>query len=232
MVFDRWGGCYLYSGVYLMYVSEGAKNGLRPYVLKPVLVEATSVSQPHNPGDGLIQRLSVKGPAVESPESGALRALMLRAATDFSKGHARFGVGFRNEGFGTIKLRRDEGGFTVLARKPQACPVWVAPSDGPSFALITRVSFGLYPEPVVAGHGEGCGITYRCTLQEALPYELEIPGHSGYEAVLTLALPPGEYEFLVGYGSGVHAARPIVSNAGSFDVSPSGIALLIREQPK
>jgi len=31
VIFDRWGGCVLFSGVYLLYVSEAVKNQLRPY---------------------------------------------------------------------------------------------------------------------------------------------------------------------------------------------------------
>ena len=31
VVFDRWDGCTLYSGIYVMYISEKTKDGLRPF---------------------------------------------------------------------------------------------------------------------------------------------------------------------------------------------------------
>ena len=65
VIFDRWGGCYLHSGVYLMAISEEAKESLRAYRGKPVLIDAQEVFQPMNPGDGLITKLMVLGPAQE-----------------------------------------------------------------------------------------------------------------------------------------------------------------------
>ena len=54
VIFDRWGGCTLYSGIYVMYVSEKVKNGLRPFAGRAVQIDAKKVNQPENPGDGLI----------------------------------------------------------------------------------------------------------------------------------------------------------------------------------
>ncbi len=53
-VFDRWDGCTLYSGVYLMYVSEKTKESLRKYAGQAVQIDAKEVYQPINPGDGRI----------------------------------------------------------------------------------------------------------------------------------------------------------------------------------
>ena len=55
VIFDRWGGCTLYSGVYVMYISEEVKEKLRPYANEAVEINATEVFQPMNPGDGLIK---------------------------------------------------------------------------------------------------------------------------------------------------------------------------------
>src|SRR5438128_2894549 len=61
--FDRWGGCLLFSGVYLMYISEDVKEGLRRYDGQAIEIDALRVIQPVNPGDGLIKRFNVLGHA-------------------------------------------------------------------------------------------------------------------------------------------------------------------------
>ena len=60
-VFDRWDGCTLYSGAYVMYVSEKTKEGLRKYAGQAVAIDAKEVDQPHNPGDGLIGKFEYLG---------------------------------------------------------------------------------------------------------------------------------------------------------------------------
>ena len=59
VIFDRWGGCTLYSGIYVMYVSEAVKDGLRPKAGQCVQIDATQVKQEQNPGDGLIQKFTL-----------------------------------------------------------------------------------------------------------------------------------------------------------------------------
>src|SRR6516225_5196465 len=63
VIFDRWGGCILFSGVYLMYISDSVKEQLREYEGQAVEIDALEVNQPTNPGDGLIRRLKILGPA-------------------------------------------------------------------------------------------------------------------------------------------------------------------------
>jgi hypothetical protein len=45
VIFDRWDGCHLYSGAYLMEISEQVKESLRPYRDKAVLIDAQEVEQ-------------------------------------------------------------------------------------------------------------------------------------------------------------------------------------------
>ena len=52
VVFDRWDGCILYSGIYVMYISERTKEKLREHTGKSIQIDAKKVSQPRNPGDG------------------------------------------------------------------------------------------------------------------------------------------------------------------------------------
>src|SRR5215469_3796731 len=63
VIFDRWGGCILFSGVYLMYVSDSVKDQLREYEGQAIEIDALEVNQPTNPGDGLIRHLKILGPA-------------------------------------------------------------------------------------------------------------------------------------------------------------------------
>jgi hypothetical protein len=63
VIFDRWDGGILFSGIYLMYISETVKNQLRKYDGQAIEIDALDVVQPTNPGDGLIRRLIVLGPA-------------------------------------------------------------------------------------------------------------------------------------------------------------------------
>lgn len=70
--FDRWGGCILFSGVYLMYISEEVKENLREYNGQAIEIDSLEVVQPVNPGDGLIKRFNVIG-AARLKQNGVFR---------------------------------------------------------------------------------------------------------------------------------------------------------------
>src|SRR6266481_7680003 len=59
--YDRWDNCYLFSGIYLMYVSDAVKEALRPYRGESIEIDAKEVYQPMNPGDGLIKKFVFVG---------------------------------------------------------------------------------------------------------------------------------------------------------------------------
>ena len=48
------------------------------------------------------------------------------------------------------------------------------------------------------------------------------------KARITFKVPAGQYQFICGYGGGVHEKESIASNAISFDVDAKGIATLVR----
>ena len=58
VVFDRWDACTLYSGIYVMYITEAEKEKLREHAGRWVQIDAKKVHQPTNPGDGLISEVS------------------------------------------------------------------------------------------------------------------------------------------------------------------------------
>src|SRR5687767_1264410 len=88
VIFDRWGGCTLYSGIYVMYISEGVKEQLRAEAGKCVQIDATQVEQPHNDGDGLIKKLTILGPALEAKAWESPEGLKLTVVRAFEDGNA------------------------------------------------------------------------------------------------------------------------------------------------
>lgn len=45
VIFDKWGGCILFSGVYLMYVSDSVKDQLRGYEGQAIEIDALARSE-------------------------------------------------------------------------------------------------------------------------------------------------------------------------------------------
>lgn len=83
VVFDRWDTCFLLSGPYITYISEGVKNELRPYKGKAMQLDVLEVSQPQNPGDALVRKYKIIGPAPDTRHWVMLDGLELVAESDF-----------------------------------------------------------------------------------------------------------------------------------------------------
>jgi hypothetical protein len=116
--FDRWGTCMLLSGPYLTYISESVKGNLRPYAGKPIQINASSVFQPSNPGDALVRRFTVIGPA-PAPTFIKLEGLHLHLSAAFQTDHSpRFLLSIRNDG-PTIKMVVDTADWNHRSSKPQ-----------------------------------------------------------------------------------------------------------------
>ena len=118
VVFDRWGGCTQYSGVYVMYVSEKTKEGLRPYAGQSIQIDAKEVYQPKNPGDGRIGKFEYLGPAPETRSWVRLNDVRLRTAVqpgDDGKAVARITV--ENQGDKPVRLFGGELALTLLTKQ-------------------------------------------------------------------------------------------------------------------
>jgi hypothetical protein len=226
VVFDRWGGCHLHSGAYVMEISESVKELLRPYANQPVLIDAKEVFQPINPGDGLIRKLEVLGPAVEATaekfgQPPLLDDLSLKAFANFSAASGpELILELRN--IGKAKRGVDMGalGPTLLGKKQGLeC---LSPSDGPSFVAVTRTNINIMHQyPDVGGclvNGKGRTIRVWLPPGTAVPKTFDLEPGQSIEVPLQFELSEGEYEFLAGYGGGVHEARSLVSNRIAFDV--------------
>lgn len=235
VIFDRWGACHLYSGVYVMEISEKIKDSLRVYDGRAITVDAQDVLQPMNPGDALIMKLEVLGPAAEqtAPQFGrppVIEGLALDVTPSFPAiGPNELVIQLRNEG--RISRRVDTNDLApTLFSKQQGLECFV-PSDGPSYAAFTRFSISLMSQTPAGGsclvNGKGRTIKLALAPGFAISQHLEIQPGQSIEVPLRFELSAGEYEFLAGYGGGSYAARGLASNPVSFDVDDNGSARLI-----
>jgi hypothetical protein len=209
VLFDRWGGCILFSGVYLMYVSEAVKGQLRAYDGQAIEIDALSVVQPTDPGDGLIRTLRVLGPARPSTRPFTFEGIKLEAQPK-AIADSRMGVEL------TITNENEELGFALLSPRVVGA---TTPSDGPSTAVITRTNlfYGKGTWALGTGH-ESQGYSYFVTDDTRLPQTLSLQPHESRNVLLAFRLPAGHYQFFAGYGGGVHEAKLTVSNPVSIDL--------------
>jgi hypothetical protein len=194
VVFDRWDGCMLYSGISVMYVSESIKEQLRPYAGRSIQIDATDVFQPMNPGDGLIKALKVLGPVPEGRRNWVhLEGLDLKCIPRVNDdGKPVIRIMITNRGDNPIKIFSGELAPTLLARGKA---FKFTPYDGPSYAMITRQSFEIGgDEPRWQGRHWSIGE------KNALPHDFMLEPGKRKDIDFVLELPDGEYDFLCGYG--------------------------------
>jgi hypothetical protein len=229
VVFDRWDTCFLLSGHFITYVSDGVKNELRPYKGTAMQVDASEVFQPMNPGDALIRKYKIIGPAPDNHYWVTLDGLELVARSDFGpQGTAAFLIELRNTGSRPVEVRSSEFGPTLLGLNPKVL-FWA--SDGKSGAWITRVGL-LTPTSWESWSGAiKYSASYTIDPKSLPPERFQLaPGESVKVRVIFKA-PPGQYQFIVGYGGGVHEEKSLASNAISFDVNDLGFATLAKLKP-
>jgi hypothetical protein len=213
--YDRWDNCYLFSGVYLMYVSKSIKELLRPYRGKSIEIDAKDVYQPMNPGDGLIRKLVVLGESKDNPQSPSVLGVRLRAAVTNGDGVPRATIEIANTGHAPITIHSDALGFAVIVHG-NSFNYWpLCLSDGTSCAAITRAAMNF------SGGKYRIGDTvwgWQVKSADRLPGNFTLESGEIRKTSLTLELPAGSYQFIAGYGGGVHSGPCAASNAVSFDV--------------
>lgn len=221
VIFDRWDTCYIYSGVYLMYVSQRAKKKLREYGGHAMIIDALKVDQPMNPGDGRIDRLRVIGPARSRRPVIQLDGLVLKVSPEFRSGSPRFIFEIQNRSRRKVEIRSEELALTLLGKKRERVSVF-DPSDGESTALITRTSLGNRTRS-----GTGNSSNYACFWSigdKPLPDQFRLKPGETRVITISLRVPRGEYDFLCGYGGGVHEDKSLASNLVGFDLDQNGTA--------
>jgi len=223
VVFDRWDTCFLLSGHFIMYISENAKNELRPYAGKAMQLNALEVFQPFNPGDALVRKYQIIGPAPNN-HTRVLDGLELVAKSDFGPQEtATFLIELRNTGSKPVDVNSSEFGPTLLglSRKGSFCV-----SDGKSEAWITRGNLVNSSSWESVSGGIKYSASYTIDPKTRLPERFQLDPGQSTKVRVTFKVPAGQYEFMVGYGGGVHEEKSVASNAISFDLNDGGVATL------
>ena len=224
VVFDRWDGCLLFSSVYLMYISEVVKDDLRSYAGQAIQIDALDVLQRVNPGDGLIRKFKVLGPAPEKHLGAIPEGLFLVADGPFpNRGLPAVTLEIRNQGAKSATVDSSKIGLALLTKKQEGYYAF-DPSDGPSTAIITRVSV-LNPGGKFWWSLDGVKHSFSYTIdpENRLPHSFDLDPGRSRSTTVTFEIPPGEYQFISGYGGGVHEERSLVSNPVSFDVNEAPV---------
>ena len=134
IVFDRWDTCFLLSGHFITYISDSVKSELRPYIGQAMQLDALEVSQPQNPGDALVRKYQIIGPAPDNHSWVMLDGLELVAQSDFvPQGTATFLIELCNTGNTPVKVNSSQFGPTLLGLSP---PGPFCASDGKSGAWL------------------------------------------------------------------------------------------------
>ena len=211
VVFDRWDGCMLYSGIYVMYVSENIKEELRPYAGNAIQIDATDVYQPINPGDGLIKACKYLGPISEGIRSWVtVDGLRLQCTVKAnSNGQPVATIIVDNNGSRPVRLLTDELALTLLTKGD--ANEWT-PYDGPSFAMITRQSF-----QIGEGDPRWHDTHWSIGKENALPDQIMLGPDERKTIDIVFDLPDGEYDFLCGYGGS--GDKGLASHLVGFNVS-------------
>jgi hypothetical protein len=154
-----------------------------------------------------------------------LDGLELIAESDFGpRGSPALLLEIRNTGNGPIEVNSHEFGPTLLA---QVSKSQFKASDGSSIAVITR---GDLVNPSSMGSTVG-GVThffsYTIDGEGRLPERFQLNPGQSMKARITFAIPCGEYQFMFGYGGGVHEEKSLASNTISFALSDEGTATLV-----
>lgn len=225
VIFDRWGGCTLYSGIYVMYISEKIKKQFLPYKNDAIQILATDVYQPINPGDGLIKKFEYIGPAKPPPTWINETSLLITTSLAFKNGEQpSIEIKVTNTGSGDLRIYSKQLAPTLLTKSSGKSIL--NPSDGPSFALVTRQDFWIGGDETPRWHSSGVEDekSYEWTIEKshALPKYFSLKPRESRQIKIYFNLPEGEYEFLCGYGGGVHEYKCVTSNLTPFDVDKEG----------
>lgn len=242
VIFYRWDTCYLDSGTYLMYITERKKELLRKYKGQSVLIDAKEVSQPMNPGDGLITEFEFLGKAEAKENLPQVDGLKLTVVPKFqTTSRAEFELAVENQSDKTISVITREIAPTVFGEKSESD--YFSPSDGKSTAKITRFNLesaktwkreATYSKKNAEGKEIRETESYSVEVKDidSLPKSFQLRAEEKRQFIIALNLPAGDYDFLFGYGGGVHEGKSLASNIISFSVDKTGKAILIASKTK
>jgi len=224
VIFDHWDTCYIYSGAYLMYLAAAEKESLRKYSGQSILIDAKEVVQPLNPGDGLISKFEIVGPAEVKENLPNVNGLILEAMPDFGPGKkVSFELTIENQTDKMVKVSTGDLAPTLLGERNEDTDLF-SPSDGKSDAKITRCNLSI----TRCFNREKFSFTVKN--QGSLPESVSLMAGQKRHFIISIAIPTGNYDFLFGYGGGVHEGKGIASNIVSFAVNRRGKARLLSSE--
>jgi hypothetical protein len=200
-----------------MYMSDTVRDQLRPYDGQAIELDALEVVQPTNPGDGLIRKLQVIGPAPPNNSPFRFDGIKLNAQPVAVEGsRAAIELTVTNEGDTPTEIDSSQIGFVLLSEKIAGA---TTPSDGPSTAVITRTNVFTGKGIWELGTGEKVySYSYMITDCLRFPQSFELPPHRSRSTQIRFKLPAGHYQFFAGYGGGVHESTLNVSNPVSIEL--------------
>jgi hypothetical protein len=94
--------------------------------------------------------------------------------------------------------------------------------------VITRIDLvnsPLYWQSAVDGVTQSW--SYTIDPETCPPEQFQLNSGQAMRARITFSVPHGQYQFLFGYGGGVHQEKSLASNSISFDFGDDGIATLV-----
>lgn len=232
VIYDRWDTCYIYSGTYVMYIAEKEKELLRKYTGQSILIDATEVIQPMNPGDGLITKFKFIRPAKVKNDLPQVEGLKLTVRQILeTQDWVRFELRIENQGAEIRSVNTGEIAPTLLGEKDEND--LFSPSDGRSDAKITRCNLedaNRWKNETSSTSKDSSGkpITIARKFSifvegiKSLPKSFQLAAGEERHLIISLSVPPGKYDFLFGYGGGVHEGKGLASNLISFSIDERG----------
>ena len=199
-----------------MYISDFVKEQLREYEGQAIEIDALEVKQPINPGDGLIRRLKILGPAQSKQAWYTVEGISLGAQPVAIKRSLGVELTVTNKRNTPVRIDSSQIGFALLSNRIEGA---LTPSDSPSTAVITRASVFLAHGSWQIGTGSKTySYTYLIADEYRSPQVFELAPNESRKIQIAFELPAGHYQFFAGYGGGVHESKSIVSNPVSLEL--------------
>ncbi len=185
-----------------------------------------------NPGDGLVKSYVILGQAIDDPSNPITDKVEITVEAGFDGKKAPvFVITLRNKSLQPVPVSPSEVGITLLGMNRGAV---FSASDGKSEAWITRADLVPHgPNGVAESSWTSTvdGKTVYAKYNAAQPCyfrtRVELAAYQSVSCRVRLDVPAGEYQFMAGYGGGVHAWKSIASNAVSFNVDVAGVATVV-----
>ena len=197
---DRFGGCYLYNDIGLIYVTDKQKAVITPYVNKHVVVNVTDTYQLSFPGDIRIDQFNIESSVNDS--NSHQDQIQLTASWLLGKKGKSLKVNVKNVEKRNLSFYPGIIDFFVLTRKyhPPNFPLLLDVSDGPSAILGRERVFG-QPQRTWMGTYSNEQERLSWSVRDGKQTEdtIQLPPGKSIDIVIDLECSTGQYEIFFGY---------------------------------